>query len=66
MESYTVEKVEDLVAAFRSGVDTLFLEAKSDPALAARLRERELKVLGSISNAEGVAMLEWVKQKREK
>jgi hypothetical protein len=59
MHRNVVIEVDDLLNAFQKGVASMVSEAKSDASLSARIRERESKVLSTMSDDQGKALLDW-------
>lgn len=57
---YTELRVEDLLMAFRQGLQRFFDDSRSDPRLAARLAERAGKVLSTVSREELFALKAWI------
>jgi hypothetical protein len=59
MSGNVVLEVDVLMNAFQEGVASMMSEAKSDASLSARIKERESKVLATISDGQGKALLDW-------
>jgi hypothetical protein len=60
---YTEIRIEDLISAFREGLQRFFEDARIDARLGARVVERSGKVLGTVSNQELAALAGWVKER---
>jgi hypothetical protein len=56
-----IVEVESLVEAVLRGIDSMFLDIDNDPILAQRVREREDKVLRTLSTTQAAALFEWGK-----
>lgn len=61
-KQHTAIKVENLVAAFRSGLARFFEDAAADPQIASRLEARSGKVFGARSDSEMNELLSWGKE----
>lgn len=51
--------VDSLAAAIQAGVASMLSDAESDSSLNARINERASNVLGTLSDAQGAALLAW-------
>jgi hypothetical protein len=56
---YVAVHVNDLLSCFRQGLDSMFRESETNPALAERIRQRERKILETMSEKDAKAILDW-------
>ncbi len=59
MTRNVVLEIDALMNAFQEGVASMLSDAKSDASLNARIKERESKVLATISDAQAGTLLAW-------